>query len=554
MATPNVVFLTGLPQAAGPYFPINLRTWTSNYNQLLIGRDLMPARAITLDAPPASEPSPRRSWTWQYILNLIARDAMPAAFRKESYELPQRPYPRMEQTWAYTDKNVLELLSKDTMTAAFRKELTDLPSIPWRLYQTWVWQYNLNLIGQDRLPTGAIRYDLTPIGYPRKDQTWAWQYNLNLIGQDRFPTGAVRYDRPSVLSWYRDWYINLQTTTLGVTTAPPFAQFDWPAPRGQPRQDQTWSWQYNLNLIGLDLMPARAITLDATPVPSWYRDWSVNLQTTTLGITTAPPFAQFDWPTPRGQPRQDQTWSWQYNLNLIGLDILPTSAFRYDLTPIGYPRKDQTWSWQYNLNLIGLDVLPTGAVRYELAPIGYPRKDQTWTWQYNLNLIGLDILPTGAVRYELTPIGYPRKDQTWSWQYNLNLIGLDVLPTGAIALSLPAVPSWYRDWSQNLITSTLFTTPTAPFAQFDWPLTRAYPRQDQTYTFSAFIPTVVLVAPTPFAQYDWPLPMSPPLQLQQRGFTFGLNQNLPPPVVVTKFEWIVRYRRRRRGTDQITRY
>jgi hypothetical protein len=553
MATPNVIFLTGLPQAAGPYFPINLRTWTYGYNKLL-----------------------------------ISQDAMPAAFRKESYELPQRPYPRIEQTWAYTDKNVLELLSKDTMTAAFRKEpnLTDLPRIPWRLDQTWTGRYNLNLVGKDLIPARAIMLDAPPSPWRlepwRLDQTWTGRYNLNLVGKDLMPARAITldappgpwrldqtwvwrynlsliglplnspiYDRPSVPPWYRDWSINLQTTTLRVTASPaPFAQFDWPTPRGQPRQDQTWAWQYNLNLISLDLIPARAIALDATPVPPWYRDWSVNLQTTTLSQMA--PFAQFDWPTPRGQPRQDQTWAWQYNLNLIGLDRLPTGAVRYELTPIGYPRKDQTWSWQYNLNLVGQDLIPARAITLDAIPIS------PWYRDWSQNLITNTLFATPAAPFAQFdwPLArtYPRQEQTWTWTYNPNLVGRDILPAGAIALGLLAVPSWYRDWSQNLITSTLFATPTAPFAQFDWPLTRAYPRQDQTYTFSAFIPTVVLVAPTPFAQYDWPLPMSPPLQLQQRGFTFGLNQNLPPPVVVTKFEWIVRYRRRRRGTDQITRY
>jgi hypothetical protein len=572
-----------IPPVGSKPLPGNInRTWAISRFSGLIGQDNLAVRhRYSLPkAPPRLEQT--TTFTHKLGLELKSQDVMTAAFRKEHFELPQRPYPRAEQTWAYTDNIILELKSQDAMTAAFGKE----------------------------------HFDLTPKGPPPLVPNWTWQYNLNLIGKDQLPTGAhPNYDRPAVPPWYRDWAVNLQQTTLQVTVQLPFSQFDWPTPKGQPRNDQTWTWRYNPNLIGQDALFLRHI-----------------------------------YNVPRAPPRLDQTWTQDYQFLLVtGQDRLPTGSASYALTPIGYPRKDQTWMWSYNYNLVGKDQLPLNVIIYDrpfvppwyrewifhqfvpfMSPVqipfsqfdwptpkGYSRQEQTWTWQYNLNLINQDalflrhtynvpqrqswyrdwsqnLLTTTLFAVPQAPFAqfdwplvraYPRTDQTWSSWYNQNLINQDVLPPNRPIYDRPPVPSYYREWTFGPFIPYIVTSVPTPFAQFDWPPGRSYPRADQTWAswynqnlinqdilptgasrydlaprgYPPLIPNYIYYEPLqnypgfgqqPFAQYDWPLPTLPAIQLQQRGFIFSLNPNLPPPVVTTNFEWIIRYRRRRRTGDQ----
>jgi hypothetical protein len=162
------------------------------------------------------------------------------------------------------------------------------------------------------------------------------------------------------------------------------------------------------------------------------------------------PFRQIDWPTPVAPYRIDQTWTWSYNLNLIGKDVLPTGNQRYDLAPIYPPYVNQlrTWTWNYNLNLIGKDKLPTGKQVYDLAP-GQRVPDQiqlrSWQASYNLNLIGKDQLPTGQQLWELTPRQLRNQDViNWVQAVNLALTVIPaVLPPGINVYDRPPVPVFF---------------------------------------------------------------------------------------------------------------
>src|SRR6516162_4455419 len=81
------------------------------------------------------------------------------------------------------------------------------------------------------------------------------------------------------------------------------------------------------------------------------------------------------------------------------------------------PNAFQTWTYSYNLNLIGKDRFPTGEQFWERPPLGpIPAENlKTWTWQYNLNLRGQDQLPIGEIVTDLPPRDYQRLQDIRTW-------------------------------------------------------------------------------------------------------------------------------------------
>jgi hypothetical protein len=171
-------------------------------------------------------------------------------------------------------------------------------------------------------------------------------------------------------------------------------------------QIHSWTWSYNLNLIGKDKLPA--------------------------GVY--PGNEVFELPPPQRPPEQIQlhSWTWSYNLNLIGQDKLPVGKQVYDLTPtlVAPPRLDQTWTRSYNLNLIGQDQLPIGKIVTDLTGRPFDQVQlRSWQASYNLNLIGQDKLPTGQQLWELTPRHLRNQDIiNWIQAVNLNLATVPAIP------------------------------------------------------------------------------------------------------------------------------
>lgn len=557
------------------------RDWAWSYNLNLIGKDRLPTGQQVYETP--REFRERRGWEWKYNLNLIGQDFFPAG--KISNLSPTGV--TWSQTW------VLNLLESTltVVSAPSGEQVYDRPQLPPQPpTPSWTWQYNLNLIGQDKLPVGEASTALTPIGAPRPDETWTWAYNLNLIGKDALPIGersldltprdirefrgwAWQYileligqdvvpgkratDLPAQISWLLGWTSNLLESTLAQQQLPA-GQRSWELPPRDPREARSyalnlvltsllgqdrltvgarvwdlapigppplvpsWTWNYNLNLIGKDALPVGEVSTALPRGPEWLLGWTQNLLQTTLAPTFAKPFNQYDWPVPRAPQQPALGWTWQYNPNLIGQDAMLVGDQRYDLwTPEPQrPAQLSTWIWQYNLNLVGKDALPVGARNYDQPPL---RVFWQRSWELNLvlsTLRGQDQLPIGEALWALPPQPAQPQAFVWTWQYNPNLIGQDQLPVGDQRAELAAGPDWRIGWTQNLV-AALTASQAQPFFPNAW----ALPDQGFFQTdLRTWISQTKLLLAVPFAQLDWPVPKAP--QQPASGWTWSYNLNL----------------------------
>ena len=326
---------------------------------------------------------------------------------------------RIQGVGFWAQQKYYNIFSVDSGPFVFRPPLKGLPEQPYppNAFQSWTYQYNLNLIGQDRMLAGKQYWDRPMLPIPPAPPTWTGTFPPMMP----FPTNVIFRpywrglpEQPPIpllqQAVFQSWNV-----IYGAAIQAPFSQDDWPNPQQPWRLDQTWTRSYNLNLIGQDAM-------------------LVGEQRYELAPSQVPP-----------EQIQLHSWAWSYNLSLVGKDRLPIGEQRYELAP-GQVTPEQiqlhSWSWSYNLNLRGKDQLPTGVQRYDLSPIWPPYINQlrTWSWQYNLNLIGQDRFPTGEQVWERPILPVPPAAPTWAWQYNPNLIGQDFLPFRQRDWPLPIAP------------------------------------------------------------------------------------------------------------------
>lgn len=96
---------------------------------------------------------------------------------------------------------------------------------------TWLWAYNLNLRGQDKLPTGDNVTALAPGQLPVRPlslRSWIWSYNLNLVGQDELPFRQQSWPVPTTLNRAAITFIG--PFVFPVVESLPFNQYAWPLP------------------------------------------------------------------------------------------------------------------------------------------------------------------------------------------------------------------------------------------------------------------------------------------------------------------------------------
>jgi hypothetical protein len=682
------------PPPRGYSYPLDLRTITQSFGLALIGLPPIGKDATELTVKPHEFSVQLRTWTWQYNRNLIGQDVFPPG--EELFDLPPpRDYPLQLRTWLMQGPPSIEagapVVQKDWPLPRGYTQPTDIRTI--------TQAFNFNLIGQDRLPTGEIVTDLAPRGPLHHVQlrNWLWNYNLNLIGKDELPAGELFTERPPLApSLLQTW---ISTVNLALTVAParpfsqedwpltpaairepnlriwisqtklllavPFVQNDWPIPTRQPPAARTWTWQYNLNLIGQDKLPSGAEVTALPPQPVLsaiaLRTWVQSVNLALVTIAAAKPFNQYDWPVPRGYLRTTPSWAAFYNLNLIGKDRLPVGGKAFELpiprdyplslrtlvnapkptpavVPVGkaaaelpsqpvYPQslrrwqgrlppqslvvlpvgsaidlplaaaayplalrqwfgrippavvvkpflqtdwpnpraRDhhaqlRSWTWNYNRNLIGQDRLPVGKDVYDLPPqppisavqlrtwintaalalittpaakpfaqydwplnIGPKQATQIFVASYNKNLIAQDRLPTGGIVTDLPPRGPQQPTAIFVASYNKNLIGQDRLPVGAITTGLPAQQRLAAQTWINTVSLVLTAPAVLPFNQNNWPL-NVGPRQvDRSYGY-VFPKVLIGKDRLPFRQMDWPL-YRPFLQ-PAFGYTAFYNRNL----------------------------
>ena len=357
------------PTPRGYEYALPLRTWTLNLQQSTLRP--FPVGDQLYVRPELIAPQLLRSWTWNYNLNLIGQDQFPAG--EQRYDLTPAGYihPTQLRTWvAFTN---LALVAPPAQRP-FSQIDWPLPRAPQQAAFGYAWSYNLNLIGQDRLPTGAKLYDLAPRDYQRPHIfTWTWNYNYNLIGQDALPVGEQRLELAPVGHIHpqqlRTWIDFRSRAVDFVAGAQPDGKrsYDLPPRDDRPYALRSWTFSYNLNLIGKDQLPVGKQTTELPPriAPAAIQTW-INQAFIALSSPVAP-FKQTDWPVPRAASQPQRSWTASYNLNLIGQDRLPVGETIFELAPRGfiYPTSLRTFVRQLNLALV-------------IAPAPLPKNQYDW--------------------------------------------------------------------------------------------------------------------------------------------------------------------------------
>ena len=316
-----------------------------------------------------------------------------------------------------------------------------------------------------------------PRSYPVSLRTWCGQVNQGLIGKDVFfgPPGMgppPEYDlNPTARTRLQQtWTQNLLETTLAPGLGAPFAQNDWPLPRGAFYSPTLRSWVPGvpINLLGKDTFFGGA----------------------------GQPLANADWPTPRSAPRLQQTWI-SPSPGLLGKDTFfggpgqPPANADWPL-PRAATRLLQSWEFSYITAPI---VVPFAQTDWPL-PRSAPRLQQTWISPAP-GLLGQDVFFGAA--------GQPPADADWR------------IPSAQYRLP--------QTWSLNLLQSALAPA-AAPFAQTDWPLPRAAAWFDRSWS-QTLLETTLAQVPLPFLQQDWKVPAAPPRI--DRGWSTSLTAFLTPP-------------------------
>ncbi len=284
-----------LPQFVESY-PYRSFEWGGN-RKLLIGQDKLPFRQTDWPLPGNPEPDPRRSWEWgENRKLLIGQDKLP--FRQRDWPLPASPEPDPRRSWEWDNRKIL--------------------------------------LGQDALPFRQRDWPLPNPGFSDPDfrRSWTWSYNLNLIGQDQLPFRQRDWSLPVAAEpdWRRSWTLSLLQTTLTPIVVIPFRQTDWPLPMAaEPDPRRSWTWSFPLTLIGQDHLPFRQIDWPLPQAPPLLKtDQLPNFLP--LTVVVAMPFRQTDWPLPIAtEPDPRRSWTWSFNLNLIGHDALPFRQFSWPL-------------------------------------------------------------------------------------------------------------------------------------------------------------------------------------------------------------------------------
>jgi hypothetical protein len=174
--------------------------------------------------------------------------------------------------------------------------------------------------------------------------------------------------------------------------------------------------------------------------------------------------------------------------------------------------------------------LPAGQAVTDRPQLLPPALFQTWIQSVNLSLVTVPPLPRPPFnQFDWpVPIAAGQAAQSWASSYNQNLVGQDHLPVRQQDWQNPIPVQWYRDWSINLLQSTLFAP--HPFAQLDWPVPVAPPRLDQTFTAS-YNKNLVGQDRLPNRQQDWPLTQSATAAVIQTWIQSVNLALLAPPVV-----------------------
>jgi hypothetical protein len=403
-----------------PIYPpyINqLRTWAGWYNLNLVGRDWLPVGEQVWERPTLLIPPPALTWTESFQYELEAKP-----FLQTDWPNPTQPY-RIEQTWAYRQ---VGMFGQDKLPSG--EQISELPPRDARILQVWIAQTNIALLTQPPiLPITISKYfDRPQLPIPPA-QDWEWTYNQNLVGQDQLPARQSDWPNPIPPALVKDW---IQQTNLALLTQPPallpYKRSLYDLPNAGPQQAaQSWIWNYNLDLIGQDQLPAGAKVYELAPSQKpaeqpQLRSWTWWYDQTLIGQDELP-FRQSDWPlTPAAQRAVDlATWLDRTKF------LLQKPVAQYDWpNPTAFARDPTlaTVARGYNLDLLGQDQLPN---RQQDWPNPTPFADYTvlrgWSLPFNPGLNSGDL--TKIARQQQWPLapGPLQPDRGFSVPFNPNL-------------------------------------------------------------------------------------------------------------------------------------
>jgi hypothetical protein len=435
-------------------------------------------------------PNDLRSWLCGTTALTFPEPFVQKVFRGPLYTNPRgHLYPVQLRHWIGTPPPVAVVVA-----APFTQDDWPVPrsySYPLDL-RTIAQSFGRALIGLPPIGKKVTELTVKPHEFSVQFRTWTWQYNFNLIGQDVFPSGEELFDLPPP----RDYPLQLRTWlvqgTPPVEAGAPFAQKDWPLPRGytQPIDIRTIAQAFNFNLVGQDRFPPGEIVADLAP---------------------------------RGHLHHIQlrSWLWNYNLNLVGKDELPTGESFTDRPPLA-PSLLQTWINTVNLALTVAPARPFAQEDWPLTAAAIRETNlRTWISQTKLLLAVPFVQNDWPLPMRLLPAA-----RTWTWQYNFNLIGQDKLPTGAEVTALPPQPALsaiaLRTWIQSVNLALTITPPVKPFNQYDWPLNTGA-RQPTAILVASYNKNLIGQDRLPFRQRDWPVPRDYPRVTPSWATFYNLN-------------------------------
>ena len=518
------------------------RDFTVTYSLTLVGKDRCPPGKFKEDLTPRAYPFhvELRTWLWKYNRNLTGKDQLPTG--GISAPLPVGPeYAIQLRQW------VGVMPPAAPVAAPFVQDDWPIPvSAPFQLRE-WYGRIppaptTVPFVQDDwPLPQGTLfqlrewygRIPPVSIAVPFSQEDWLNQqrvffpadlvsisasYNLNLIGQDKLPTGIEITDLPPqpALSaiQLRTWINSVSLALLAGTPTKPFAQYDWPLNFGPLQPTSIFTATFNKNLVGQDNLPSGEI------------------------VTDLPPRAP-QQPTP--------IFTATYNKNLIGQDQLPAGKDVIDLPPQPPLSAIQLRTWINTTSLAllaGPQVRPFWQSDWPIN-IGPRQPIQAFTASYNRNLVGKDQLPNGEIAVDLPPQLTPSLLRSWINTVNLALLPAPTRPAGKAVTDRVVLPTYvFNTWISSVNLTLNFAPPPvvtegvrrAPY----FSPSRGYGRE--WYIISTPLNTIGLLTgvgppvifPFPHNQYSWPLPQSATPGYEQRysityqGNNPFLGSGIPP--------------------------
>jgi hypothetical protein len=363
-------------------------------------------------------------------------------------------------------------------------------------------QWALFIIGAKVEPDSVILGNNLPWSQPldyyyniHYHRTWLDWFTLELIGQDKFPSGRptntfLAQQLPWPSGSYQDFLsYPVQLRTL-INANNPLTQplrladtnLDWPVPTAPYRIEQTLTVR-NFNV--LQPKPNLTITQTVYDLPAQPPRIEQTVTFRNILNLTPPSVSLPDLLKQRTSLNDPIQPDYHNQLRTLINAPAPTAAavvtiplplvnrpYEWPVSSDAYIDKLQrSFSEFFNPNLIGMDHFPPGE---NLTGGQNATGTPVWGPEYPVNLRTLTNSPAPSAPAAITipppllfstkdwplPVPPPRLDQTIAAFYNRNLIGKDVLPKNQSDWPIPTAPSrldetWLQSFNQELRIGTL---------------------------------------------------------------------------------------------------